>query len=300
METKVNYAIVGFFVLVFSMALIAVVIWLGAGAEYRKTYDEYLVYMDESVAGLNPNAPVRFKGVSIGRVKDIGLAPDRRESVRLLLQIEKGIPIREDTVATLRSQGLTGIATIELSGGNPDSPILRPKAGERYPVIRSAPSLISRLDTSITPLLANINKSVESLNDTLNAKNRADFSKILANVAQLSDTLAKRSQEIDSSVANASKMLASGEKAAGSLPQLIARMDKAADELDSMAKDAGKTSQAARRTITHVDDAVPEFNALIAELRGLSASLGRVSSEIERNPALLVYGRRPPPPGPGE
>lgn len=300
METKVNYAIVGFFVLVFGMALIAVIIWLGAGAAYRKSYNDYLVYMSESVAGLNVNAPVRFRGVSVGKVKEISLAADRQESVRLLLQIEKGIPIREDTVATLRSQGLTGIATIELSGGSPDSPLLKAEDGERYPVIKSSPSLISRLDTSITPLLANLNKSVESLNDTLNSKNRADLSKILDNIARLSETLAKRSSEIDSSLDHASKIAAFGEKAAASLPQLIARMQKAADEIDSMAMDAGKTSRAARKTIDNVDQAVPEFKALIAELRGASASIRRVGDEIERNPALLVYGRSPPPPGPGE
>lgn len=300
METKVNYAIVGFFVLVFSMALIAVVIWLGAGAEYRKAYEDYLVYMNESVAGLNPNAPVKLRGVSVGRVKEIAIAPERQESVRLLLEIEKGVPIREDTVATLRSQGLTGIATVELSGGNPNSPILRPKAGEKYPVIKSAPSLMSRLDTAITPLLANLNKSIESLNDTLNEKNRADISRILSDLAKLSDMLARRSKEIDSSMVSASKMLAGGAKAAASLPQLVSRMDKAAEDLDRMAKDAGQTSVAARRTISHVDESVPEFNALITELRGLSASMRRVSQEIERNPSLLVYGKRPAPPGPGE
>lgn len=300
METKVNYAIVGIFVLAFGMALIAIVIWLGAGAEYRKTYDEYLVYMNESVAGLSVNAPVRFKGVSVGRVESISIAPDRQESVRLLLQVEKGIVIREDTVATLKSQGLTGIATLELSGGSPDSAILKAKKGEKYPVIKSSPSLMTRLDTSVTLLLANLNKSVENLNDTLNEKNRADLSKILVNIAKLSDTLAKRSNEIDSGMISASKMLASGEKAAESLPQLMARMDRAAEKIDRMAMEVGQSSRSARRTIEHANEAIPEFNALLTELRGLSASLKRVTDEIERNPSVLVYGRQAARPGPGE
>lgn len=300
METKVNYALVGMFVLVFSVMLIAVVIWLGAGAEYRKSYDDYVVYMNESVAGLNPNAPVRYRGVSVGRVSEISIAQDRPESVRLLLQIERGVVIREDAIATLRSQGLTGIATVELSGGNPKAPILHAQGGEKYPVIQSAPSLMTRLDTAISPLLANLNRSIESLNQALNPKNRADLSRILADLAKLSDALAKRSGEIDSGVMNASTILANGAKASESLPLLIERMGKAADELDKMAGDAAETSAAARKTIAHVDETVPEVNALITELQELSESLKRVSREIERNPSLLLYGRPADRPGPGE
>ena len=300
METKVSYTIVGIFVLVFSMALIAGVVWLGAGAEYRKSYNDYLVYMNESVAGLNLNAPVRYRGVSVGRVKEISIAPDKQESVRLLLEIESGITIRESTVATLRSQGLTGIATIELSGGDVQSPVLEAKNGEKYPVIRSAPSLMTRLDATITPILTNLNESIGRLNDTLSEKNRADLSRILSDLAKLSDILARRSNEIDSGVIDASKMLANGEKASESLPQLIQRLGKTADEFEKMAKDASQSSAAARSTIAHVDETIPEFRSLMVQLNDLSASLKRVSVEIERNPAILVYGRPAGRPGPGE
>ena len=300
METKVSYTIVGIFVLVFSMALIAGVVWLGAGAEFRKSYNDYLVYMSESVAGLNLNAPVRYRGVSVGRVKEISIAPDKQESVRLLLAIESGITIRESTVATLRSQGLTGIATIELSGGDAQSPVLEAKNGEKYPVIRSAPSLMTRLDATITPILTNLNESIGRLNDTLSEKNRVDLSRILSDLAKLSDILARRSDEIDSGVVDASKMLANGEKASESLPQLIQRLGKTADEFEKMAKDASQSSAAARSTIAHVDETIPEFRALMAQLNDLSESLKRVSIEIERNPAILVYGRPAGRPGPGE
>ncbi len=300
METKVSYTIVGIFVLILGIALIAGVIWLGAGMQYRKSYSDYLVYMNESVAGLNLNAPVRYKGVEVGRVKDISIAQTRQESVRLLLEIEKGIVIRENTVATLRSQGLTGLATIELSGGGEKSPVLKAKDGEKYPVIRSAPSLMSRLDTSITPILANLNVSIERLNETLNAKNRADLSKILSGLSKLSDTLARRSGDIDAGLKSASKMLSNGEEASQSLPELVARIGKAADALDKMAKDASKSSMAARNAIEGVDATIPDLKALMGQLRDLSSSLTRLTDEIERNPSVLVYGKPAAKLGPGE
>ncbi|MDP2786291.1 MAG: MCE family protein, partial [Sulfurimicrobium sp.] len=62
METKVNYTIVGLFVILLFAALVAGILWLSGGAQYRKTYDTYLAYMNESVSGLNLNAPVKYRG----------------------------------------------------------------------------------------------------------------------------------------------------------------------------------------------------------------------------------------------
>ena len=90
MEAKVNFVFVGVFVLVLSTALIAGVLWLSSGKYYRKSYDIYQTYMSESVAGLNLNAPVKYRGVDVGRVRTIALAPENVEQVQLTLDIERG------------------------------------------------------------------------------------------------------------------------------------------------------------------------------------------------------------------
>ena len=94
-------------------------LWLSSGGAYRKAYDTYQAYMSESVSGLSLDAPVRYRGVEVGRVRKIALAPENIEQVQLTLDIERGTPVKEDTVAVLRVQGLTGIAYVELSGGQP-------------------------------------------------------------------------------------------------------------------------------------------------------------------------------------
>ncbi|MDP2707564.1 MAG: MlaD family protein, partial [Burkholderiales bacterium] len=105
-----NYALVGAFVLVLGAVLIAGVLWLASGGAYHKKYDLYLAIMDESVAGLNLNAPVKYNGVDVGKVRQIQLDTVNPERVNLLFAIERGTPIKEDTVAVLKIQGLTGIA----------------------------------------------------------------------------------------------------------------------------------------------------------------------------------------------
>ena len=58
MEPRVNYFLAGIFVLVLGAAMVAGLLWLSVGTSTRD-YDKYYVYMTESVAGLNTDAPVR-------------------------------------------------------------------------------------------------------------------------------------------------------------------------------------------------------------------------------------------------
>ena len=119
-----NYAVVGAFVLVLGSALIAGVLWLASGGAFQTKYDLYLAIMEESVSGLNLNAPVKYNGVEVGKVRAIQLDPANADHVWLTFAIERGTPIRQDTVAVLKTQGLTGIAYVELSGGTRESPPL--------------------------------------------------------------------------------------------------------------------------------------------------------------------------------
>ena len=103
-----NYTLVGAFVLVLGAALIGVVLWIASGGSVQRKYDLYLAIEEESVAGLNLNAPVKYNGVEVGKVKDIKLDPADPKRVRLMFAIERGTPVRQDTVAVLKTQGLTG------------------------------------------------------------------------------------------------------------------------------------------------------------------------------------------------
>ena len=167
MEAKVNFVVVGVFVVVLSTALIAGVLWLSSGKYYRRNFDIYQTYMSDSVSGLNLDAPVRYRGVDVGRVRKIALAPGNVEQVEVTLELDRGTPVKEDTVATLQTQGLTGIAFVELTGGRRDSPPLKARASEAYPVIQSRPSLMTRLETAAPILLDRLNRVSENLNALL-------------------------------------------------------------------------------------------------------------------------------------
>lgn len=306
METKVNYTVVGLFVILLFVALVAGVLWLSGAAQYRKNYDTYLAYMKESVAGLNLNAPVKYRGVEVGRVKRISL--DHGERVRLELDIEHDTPIKEDTVAVLRVQGLTGIAQVELSGGSRESRNLKAKPGEKYPVIKTGPSLLTRLDTAITDLLGSLNRVSVGLSAVLDEDNRRAFRSIVTDMASLTATLAARKEAIDTSLQGAARAMDNTAKASAELPQLIERMSKSAGALEKMANEASRASVAVSKTakdvsgsVTQISDGmVPELERTVAEMRELGATLKRVSEEVERSPNMFLLGKQPDKPGPGE
>ncbi len=304
MEEKVNFVVVGVFVLVFTAALIGGVLWLSSSKSYNTSYDLYQTYMQESVAGLNLNSPVRYRGVEIGRVQKIMLAPGNVEQVQLTLAIEQGVPIKVDTVAILQAHGLTGIAYVELTGGGKGSQPLQAQKEGTYPVIRSGPSLMARLDSSVTSLLANLNKTSENLNAVLDENNRRAIKNTLTDLATLSRTLAARSGTIDAGLGDAAHTLKNTARMSDELPQFIQRVQRSADAFEKM---SDEVSRAASNTSNTMESAqqfststLPEAHQLVLELRDLTASLRRVSDQLEQNPSVLLRGKPQPAPGPGE
>jgi phospholipid/cholesterol/gamma-HCH transport system substrate-binding protein len=304
----VNYAFVGAFVLVLGAALIAGVLWLASGGAFQKKYDLYLAIEDESVAGLNLNAPVKYNGVDVGKVREIWLDPKNPERVNLLLAIERGTPVKEDTVAMLKTQGLTGIAYVELSGGARDAPPLAAAAEGEFPVIRTKPSLSARLENVLTTVLAKLDSASSNVNAILSDENRAAFNSALADIAAVAHTLAARKGTLDAGIASAARTFDNGARATAQLGPVIERIGRGAEAVEKMGNEAALASASAGKTVDSVGadvkrftaETLPELERLLGELKVLSGSLRRLSEQTERDPRGLLFGREPLPDGPGE
>lgn len=320
METRVNYTLVGVFVVLLASALAAIVIWLGKG-DYRGAYERYFAYMRESVAGLSVNAAVKYRGVDVGRVKEIMLNPDNPEEVRLTLDITRGTPVKEDTIAVLETQGLTGLATVNLTGGSRDSPFLTAKASEIYPVIQAGPSLFFRLDMALSRLLmeqpvprllGNLIELTHDARSIMDEGNRAALKQVLGDLATTSRALAARSEQLDHGVASAAQAMETLAKTSKTmnerLPQILERVERTAGALERMSKDLARASTTASGLVENARPGIQQFTGqtlgetalLVGELRQLTATLQRVASQVEREPNTLIFGRSSHTKGPGE
>jgi phospholipid/cholesterol/gamma-HCH transport system substrate-binding protein len=308
MDDKVNYALVGAFVLLLGAVLVAGVLWLAAGAHGGKHYGTYQSIMRESVAGLNVDAPVKYLGVDVGKVKEIAIDPTNSSQVRLRFLIEQGTPIKKDTEAVLKTQGLTGIAYVELSGGTADSPPLRGANADDIPTIPSKPSLSTRLESVLSTVLASVDRMSTNLNAFFDADTRAALKQMLADTATLTHTLAAQQAELASGIADAARTARNTSRASEHLGLAIDRVAKAADSVDRMADKVnaasdrvGHSVEAAAGGIQAVSaDTGPALANLLGEMNQLALSLQRLSEQTQRNPNSLLVGAPPRKPGPGE
>ena len=306
METRVQYVLVGLFVILLGGAGIAISLWLAFG-DVTERYRTYRVYMDESVTGLYVDAPVRYRGVEVGKVKKIALDPTNPQRVILTLAIREGVPIHQDTYAELRAQGLTGIASIELAGGSPDSPLLEPGPNNPEPVIRAGPSLFRRLDDAVSELIANLNRAARDLDRLLSPDNRQRIAASLEHIERLTARLAEESETLAASIRDAGRFFRRAAEVTEEVPALIADVRSSAQSVQAMAvtfREAGETlkrettaGSRALQSLSH--DLEPKLDAVLGTIGRLADNLDRLVRRLDENPTLLIHGERLPP-GPGE
>lgn len=320
MEPKVNYILVGSFVAFLGAAVLVGILWLGK-TDYRGTYDRYEAHMKESVAGLSVDSTVKYRGVDVGRIKAIALNPNNPEEVLLTMDIVRETPIKTDTIAVLETQGLTGLATINLTGGSRDAPSLQAREGQAYPVIKTGPSLFFRLDEAVSRLLSeeglaqllvDLDSAAKGAAKVLDEDNRILLKRTIKDLSDVAQTVATHKTQIEQSLNGAARSTDNLVKLTTSLnehvPTLLAGLNKsvaalgtATDELARTSKTIGTVVNEARPELQQFTRrTLPEVGQLVTELRQLTGTLNRVARELEREPSSLVFGRKSPARGPGE
>jgi len=307
MESKVNYTVVGAFVLVLTLSLIFFVVWLSGMKEHRK-YTPYLIWMNESVNGLTINSAVKYNGVTVGNVKNISLNVHNPKQVRVLLDIEQDIPIKEDTRATLMSQGLTGLSFVNLTGGSEQSPLLKARKDEVYPVIKTEPSFMLRLDTAVRQLSITLTGLSQDIRGLLDKDNRLAVKHTLQNLDQLTTALAANAKQIDASVKSTQTILKNTAEASQQFPTLVNNLNNASTQVIEVSNKLSKAStsttmamqdaRAFMQTVTN--QALPQMIQTLNNLQGVSGQIKDVTADLRQNPAMLIRGRQPLKPGPGE
>ena len=298
----------GAFVLILSALLIGGTLWLASGGTLHKKIDLYLAVEDESVAGLSVNAPVKYNGVDVGKVQKIQFDNGNPDRVTLLLALLHLTPIRQDTVAVLKTQGLTGIAYVELSNTGTSAPLLLQTAGSPYPVIRTKPSLSARLENVLTTVLASLNSTSKHVNALLSDQNQEHFKSTLTDLATITHTIALKKEAINNSLRNADVALANTSRLTAQAGPVLDQIGQSAASIKTMGRDVSSTSIEARKSLGSIradlkdlsDVSLPQLDTLIGELTALSASMRHLSEQTERNPGSLLFGITPVADGPGE
>ncbi len=315
MENKSHAFAAGLFVLVVTALVVGLGVWL---TRDRGNYQSYELSSGEGVAGLQPQAAVRYKGVSVGRVTHIGFDSQASGNVLIRIAVSVDAPITPTTFAVLGYQGVTGLAYVLLDD-----------AGEPYPAIAPGPSGLPRLPLRTSPftqlfdqgpaILSRVQEATERINQVLSDDNQHLLRELLTNTGQAAGSVHTLSQRLDATVQQRlDPALAALPPLAREATGALQSMRQAGEQVSGMAAEIGQTAkrinapggtlEQTERGAQALAQAVERFGTTTlprmeraADETARAARLtGRAASSLGENPQGILYGPGRGQPGPGE
>ncbi|RDV05153.1 MlaD family protein [Undibacter mobilis] len=307
METRANYVLIGVFTLAVVAGVFGFIYWFqnigGTGERLR-----YRIVFDGSVSGLRTGASVLFNGIRVGEVTGLQLDPSKPKQVVATLSVDKSVTVRADTQIGLEFQGLTGIASVSLIGGNPSAkvvagvgagetpPLMVAPPGATQDVTQAARDIMRKVDDFITQnqesfkaALTNIEKFTAALSN-----NSDKIDKTLSNIERFTAALGSNSDSIDKTLSNI-------ERFTGALGRNSDRIDRIAQGLEGLTGGpdgkGGDINAAARSIKTLADNLDKRTEALTLDIARLAKTGTRTLSTIDKaaknfdeNPSRLIWG----------
>lgn len=292
MAGKTSKFMVGLFVTLGVVLTVVAIIWVGA-TKYFEKGNRYITYFDESVQGLQKDSSVKYRGVEVGRVQQIGVAPDNR-----LISVAMKINLREDlprtAVAQLKVAGITGMVFVELDRQKTGDAERSPKINfpSEYPVIPSKPSEIARIMSGVNTVVDKFSEM-----DTQGVFNQfkttaaqieiffkgKDMETILANVKALTANLKDSSARLD-------KTLASGK-----LEDIMVEARNALKDTRNLMSTLQEEMRALniREAVSKTQAIASEVKATSENLRQASETLDSFMGRIYERPPDLLFGKPP-------
>lgn len=299
MSRKASPAAVGAFVLGAIAMFVAAITVLGSGRFFRDTVVA-VVYFRESVNGLSVGAPVKFKGVEIGSVREIRISISAMQETADMAPIPVVIDLDKKRItgsgvknvdldkpewiqkgverglrAQLASESLiTGVryVALDLKPRTPAALVADPTL--KYPEIPTLPTFTEQLPDRVTDL-------VEKLD-------RVDYERLVNSVSSLAE--------------QTRKLVGSPE-----LKQAIAQVDDIAEDLRETSKQARRLSSSlapdgnigknvervsknAERAIDPEGGLTTQLDATLSEVRAAATSLRQLADQLKRDPGSLLRG----------
>lgn len=292
MEGKQNYLLVGLFMLLSVTVLFGFVIWLSGGRD-QQTYGEYHTYFTDSVTGLVNGAPVKYRGVDVGKVSHIAIDKDDTTQIEITLRIADGTPLTQDTVAVMRTLGITGVNYVELEGGRKGSaPLVR--KGDAIPVIMSRPSELSQIVSSVPEIMMRLSHIADQMGHVLNDENMAHISSTLANIDRVTKTFGDDTGDIATTLKNASKAM---EQLAATAATVNGLADASRSNIQNMLKDTSRAMEQLTLLLEHTnnftDNGYRETSALLLEMKKTAREIRDLAQSLKEDPSRVVIPDKP-------
>jgi phospholipid/cholesterol/gamma-HCH transport system substrate-binding protein len=304
MVRHVSSRALGLFVTVGVILGVAAIIWVGASKYFEKG-ERYVTYFNESVQGLQQDSAVKYRGVDVGRVETIRVAPDNR-LIEVVMKIRLKEEVEKNNVAYLRVVGITGIVFIELDRRDPGEPDLSPRIdfASEYPIIPSKPSQLRQIFSGIDEIVEKIKQvDLEGLSKSIthSAKAAEDLlagprtQKVLANLESISVNLDQTMARVEKITAEGNLEGIVGETRAA-LVEARSLIAVTRDELKALrlADTAEKTNRIVDTLSRTSRTTARDLQIMSDNMKRSSETLERLVERLESNPSDLLFSKPPP------
>lgn len=315
MATGTNHYKLGLFVLLGMGLALAFALTLGA-TNWNDVTVRYESYFDESVQGLEVGSPVKFRGVTVGRVAAIGIAPDQRH-VQVTSELtvvdlqrynlggsgESPLAVHPEVRAQLAQAGLTGVKFVLIDYVDDAGPVatLPFEVGDN--VIPAIPSTLKGLEGSMTKtadqapeIAGELHEALVRVNALLAALDQAHVpertGELIGQASAAMHTLEREAQAMDSA-----RLTQAVRHSLAGFDATTVRVDRLLDRLES----EGGVLANSERALSMVGELArsssalgPELESTLRDVRSTARSLRRFSDALERDPDMLLKGRAQP------
>ena len=322
MAAPQNHWKLGLFVVAGLALALATVAVLGARSMQHEV-GLYVSYFDESVQGLEVGSPIKFRGVTIGTVGKIDVAPDHRhveveselgveQLARLGLDVGKQparygaarkLVMAADLRLQLASSGLTGVKFLQLDffdvSANPPPELPFPVPKNYIP---TTPSMMKNLEDSLTRMMNRLPEIAEQTASILgeidvivrDVRDRRLPEQLAATIDTVDDILAEAREKIAQVDArglsrDAKRTLVGVTAAVGRLDGVLARVDRN----DGLLSSVQRASDALGDTLRDADGLGGQLVDTLVSVQGSARSLRQFTEALEQDPDMLLKGRAP-------
>lgn len=308
---------VGLFVLV-GLTLITFFTVIIGLSDYFQDGQRYVGYFHDSVRGLNPSAKVRYRGVEVGLVESLGLAPDG-DLVEVVMIIDADLADPTSLLATIRTIGITGIMYIDLERAPPEDREKTPALTfePEYPVIATQPSELTRMIAGVDNIITNLQdlrvKEISAGMETA----IDNFNRVIdeARIDEISEGIRKTIEKSNAilEMTQWEEMHATLLTALQEFSELIEKSRQTADRVDLFLEanrepieksiaNAGKAIEnasiffhrattMAAETDTRIDAYDQRLMMIMDDLQQAVESMNRLMDQLANHPPQLFFGR---------
>jgi len=311
MEPDVRYTFIGVTLIALIAAAVVAIVWLtgaGSGDHYRK-YE--IVFVRQSLEGLQIGGDVAMRGIKIGQVVSYSLSSTDVNRVTVIIRIQRDAPVAENTVAVVNRTLVTGIARISLRTPVPAGPPLNAVGGQEYPLIKEGTSTEEQITDAASKIAESGAEALNRVNALLDKDNLETVTAVLVNLKNITAGLDARLDRIDQTLATVNRAVDQFGRASTNIASAVDRMSLDVSPLvkqtegtmrevgDAVKAVESQTVLLAQQLRTVSETASLDLHSTARELRITAEALDRTLNRY-RDPRALIFGPSPAQLGPGE